>query len=97
MADPFAPVTFRPIGVIRTPFTTTDGMPIQAATATGVRGTIELDPLPARQSTAPMREEIVQVRGEGRRRDLRVDLRRLAHAPPVLRDQPHSRCGHDSA
>ena len=38
------PVTFRPIGIIRTPFTDTDGMPIQAVGATGVGGSIELDP-----------------------------------------------------
>jgi tRNA-Thr(GGU) m(6)t(6)A37 methyltransferase TsaA len=39
-----APVTFRPIGVIRTPFTDTTGMPIQATAALGVAGRIELDP-----------------------------------------------------
>lgn len=38
------PVAYRPIGVIRTPFTDLDGMPIQAVGASGVRGTIELDP-----------------------------------------------------
>ncbi len=38
------PVTFRPIGVVRSPFATTEGMPIQAAAAAGVRGVIELDP-----------------------------------------------------
>ena len=37
------PVVFRPIGVIRTPFEQTDGMPIQATAAVGVRGRIELD------------------------------------------------------
>ena len=37
------PVVFRPIGVIRTPFERTDGMPIQATAAVGVRGRIELD------------------------------------------------------
>jgi tRNA (adenine37-N6)-methyltransferase len=37
-------VTFRPIGVIRTPFTKTAGMPIQATAAVGVPGRIELDP-----------------------------------------------------
>ncbi len=36
------PVTFRPIGLIRTPFTELAGMPIQAAGATGVAGRIEL-------------------------------------------------------
>ena len=38
------PVTFRPIGVIRTPFSTTAGMPIQATAAVGIPGWIELDP-----------------------------------------------------
>ena len=38
------PVTFRPIGVIRTPFMGSAGMPIQAVAAVGVRGRIELDP-----------------------------------------------------
>jgi len=37
-------VTYWPIGVIRTPFADPEGMPIQAAAATGVPGTIELDP-----------------------------------------------------
>jgi tRNA-Thr(GGU) m(6)t(6)A37 methyltransferase TsaA len=38
------PVTFQPIGVIRSPFTEIEGMPIQASAATGVTGSIELDP-----------------------------------------------------
>ena len=42
--DTLDPVVFRPIGVIRTPFADTDGMPVQAVGATGVAGTIELDP-----------------------------------------------------
>jgi tRNA-Thr(GGU) m(6)t(6)A37 methyltransferase TsaA len=33
-----------PIGIIRSPFTDTAGMPIQAVAATGVRGQIILDP-----------------------------------------------------
>ena len=37
-------VTFRPIGVIRTPFADAAGMPVQAVAATGIPGTIELDP-----------------------------------------------------
>src|SRR5262245_10662809 len=37
-------IELRPIGVIRTPFTTTSGMPIQAVAAHGVAGRIELDP-----------------------------------------------------
>ena len=46
MTDPAAtePLAFRPIGVIRSPFADTAGMPIQAAAAVGVRGRIELDP-----------------------------------------------------
>jgi tRNA-Thr(GGU) m(6)t(6)A37 methyltransferase TsaA len=38
------PITFRPIGIIRTPFTDTSGMPIQATAAVGIAGRIELDP-----------------------------------------------------
>lgn len=38
------PVLYRPIGLIRTPYNDTEGMPIQAAAAFGVRGRIELDP-----------------------------------------------------
>jgi tRNA (adenine37-N6)-methyltransferase len=38
------PITFRPIGVIRTPFPSTAGMPIQATAAVGIPGWIELDP-----------------------------------------------------
>jgi tRNA-Thr(GGU) m(6)t(6)A37 methyltransferase TsaA len=38
------PVTFTPIGVVRTPFVTHEGMPIQTVAARGVRGRIELDP-----------------------------------------------------
>ena len=39
------PVTLRPIGLIHTPFTDVDGMPIQpTAAALGIRGTIDLDP-----------------------------------------------------
>ena len=38
------PVVFRPIGVIRTPFTNTAGMPIQATAAVGIPGWIDLDP-----------------------------------------------------
>jgi len=44
MTDPLEPVTYRPIGVLHTPFTDVDGMPIQPAAAAGVRGTIGLDP-----------------------------------------------------
>jgi tRNA-Thr(GGU) m(6)t(6)A37 methyltransferase TsaA len=38
------PILFRPIGVIRTPYAQTAGMPIQATAALGVRGRIELEP-----------------------------------------------------
>ena len=37
------PVTFRPIGIIRTPFLDAEGMPIQATAAVGVPGRIELE------------------------------------------------------
>ena len=37
-------VTFRAIGLIRTPYDKADGMPIQASAAVGVPGRIELDP-----------------------------------------------------
>jgi tRNA (adenine37-N6)-methyltransferase len=39
-----APVTYTPIGVIRTPFSEPAGMPVQAVAAVGIAGTIELDP-----------------------------------------------------
>jgi tRNA-Thr(GGU) m(6)t(6)A37 methyltransferase TsaA len=38
------PVTFTPIGIVRSPFATHDGMPIQSVAARGVQGHIELDP-----------------------------------------------------
>jgi tRNA-Thr(GGU) m(6)t(6)A37 methyltransferase TsaA len=41
---PLEPVTFTPIGVIRTPFSELAGMPVQAVGASGIQGTIELDP-----------------------------------------------------
>jgi tRNA (adenine37-N6)-methyltransferase len=41
---PIEPVTFLPIGVIRTPFAKTAGMPIQATAAVGIPGWIDLDP-----------------------------------------------------
>ena len=37
-------IEFTPIGIIRTPYTSTAGMPIQAVVAHDVPGTIELDP-----------------------------------------------------
>lgn len=38
------PVTYHPIGIIETPYTTREGMPIQAKGAEGVRGSITLFP-----------------------------------------------------
>jgi len=38
------PVTLRPIGTIRTPFTETTGIPVQAVGGVRIEGTIELDP-----------------------------------------------------
>jgi tRNA-Thr(GGU) m(6)t(6)A37 methyltransferase TsaA len=35
-------ITFEPIGIIRTPFKTKEGMPIQSKGATGIKGQIEL-------------------------------------------------------
>jgi tRNA-Thr(GGU) m(6)t(6)A37 methyltransferase TsaA len=35
-------ITYRPIGIIKTPFKTKDGMPIQPSGAKGVRGTINV-------------------------------------------------------
>jgi tRNA-Thr(GGU) m(6)t(6)A37 methyltransferase TsaA len=37
-------VTFTPIGIVRTPFSTHEGMPIQTVAAAGVQGRIELEP-----------------------------------------------------
>ena len=37
-------VTLTPIGVVRTPFATHEGMPIQTVAAQGVQGRIELEP-----------------------------------------------------
>jgi tRNA-Thr(GGU) m(6)t(6)A37 methyltransferase TsaA len=37
-------VTYRPIGVIRSPFVDTEGMPIQPSGAQGVTGKVELEP-----------------------------------------------------
>jgi tRNA (adenine37-N6)-methyltransferase len=44
MTDGLEAISFRPIGVIRTPFTSIAGMPIQAVAAGDVAGRIELDP-----------------------------------------------------
>ncbi|MCA1959994.1 MAG: tRNA (N6-threonylcarbamoyladenosine(37)-N6)-methyltransferase TrmO [Desulfomonile sp.] len=37
-------IIFRPIGIIHTPFTDREGMPIQPSGAEGVRGTVEIEP-----------------------------------------------------
>lgn len=37
-------ISYTPIGVIRSPFATLAGMPIQTVAATGVAATVELDP-----------------------------------------------------
>jgi tRNA-Thr(GGU) m(6)t(6)A37 methyltransferase TsaA len=37
-------ITFDPIGIIRTPFKTKEGMPIQSSRAKGIRGRVELKP-----------------------------------------------------
>ena len=42
MTDRLEPVTYRPIGIVHTPFTEVDGMPIQPTAALGVRGSIDL-------------------------------------------------------
>jgi tRNA-Thr(GGU) m(6)t(6)A37 methyltransferase TsaA len=36
--------TYRPIGIVRSPFKTTDGMPIQTSRATGIEGSVEVLP-----------------------------------------------------
>jgi len=41
---PMASIAYWPIGIIRSPFTQRQGMPIQAAFAQGVSGTVELEP-----------------------------------------------------
>jgi len=37
-------IVFKPIGIIHTPFTNREGMPIQPSGAEGVRGTVEIAP-----------------------------------------------------
>jgi len=37
-------VTYQPIGVVRSPFTALEGMPLQTIAAQGVRGSVELEP-----------------------------------------------------
>jgi tRNA (adenine37-N6)-methyltransferase len=41
---PMTTIVFRPIGIIRSPFLEPAGTPIQASGATGVRGTVHVDP-----------------------------------------------------
>ncbi|HEY6570346.1 MAG TPA: tRNA (N6-threonylcarbamoyladenosine(37)-N6)-methyltransferase TrmO [Candidatus Limnocylindrales bacterium] len=81
---PLEPVTFRPIGVIRTPFSDPAGMPVQAAGATGITGSIELDPAYA--------EGLADLDGFSHLTLLyylhRVDAARLT-VIPFLDDQPH--------
>ncbi len=36
-------ITFKPIGIIHTPFTTREGMPVQPTGAAGIKGTVELN------------------------------------------------------
>jgi tRNA-Thr(GGU) m(6)t(6)A37 methyltransferase TsaA len=38
------PVTYTPIGVVRSPYAALDGMPLQTVAATEVEATVELDP-----------------------------------------------------
>jgi tRNA-Thr(GGU) m(6)t(6)A37 methyltransferase TsaA len=38
-------VTYQPIGVVRSPFTTLEGMPLQTVAAQGVRGSVEVEPI----------------------------------------------------
>jgi tRNA (Thr-GGU) A37 N-methylase len=37
-------ITYTPIGVVRSPFTTLEGMPLQSVAAQGIPGSIELEP-----------------------------------------------------
>jgi len=37
-------ITYMPIGVVRSPFTTLEGMPLQSVAAQGIPGSIELEP-----------------------------------------------------
>jgi tRNA-Thr(GGU) m(6)t(6)A37 methyltransferase TsaA len=42
--DPHAAISYRPVGVVRGPFTRLEGMPLQAVAGQEVRGRIELRP-----------------------------------------------------
>ena len=37
-------ITYTPIGVVHSPFTTLEGMPLQTAAAQGIPGTVDLEP-----------------------------------------------------
>ena len=37
-------ITYQPIGVVRSPFDKIEGVPIQSAGATGIEGTVEINP-----------------------------------------------------
>jgi tRNA (adenine37-N6)-methyltransferase len=41
-AAPLPPISYEPIGVVHSPFTTLEGMPLQSVAAAGVQGRIEL-------------------------------------------------------
>ncbi len=78
------PVAYRPIGVIRTPFTEAADMPIQAVAASGIAGTIELDPAFA--------EGLADLDGFSHL-TLLYHLHRIEHArltvTPYMDDRPH--------
>ena len=38
-------VTYQPIGVVRSPFTTLEGMPLQTVAAQGMQGSVEVEPI----------------------------------------------------
>jgi tRNA (Thr-GGU) A37 N-methylase len=71
-------VVYRPIGVVRSPFTALEGMPLQSVAAEDVRGTIEIGDLkpyvPAFDSIAAERigwfagktDRVHEVKADGR-------------------------------
>ena len=42
--DPFQAITYRPVGVVRSPFTRLEGMPLQSVAAGDARASIEIRP-----------------------------------------------------
>ncbi len=38
------PITYTPIGIVHSPFTTLEGMPLQTIAAEGARGSVEIEP-----------------------------------------------------